>query len=652
MITIPIQIDITSGTAPYTFTFKSSNSLATFSNVSGQAVLQSGVYVAKTNVLYADKSYINSGTISVEVVDANGCVQVLSPLTINNPCTLQGSITNNGEFVFVASISGGSGQYSFDWSYNTSVFSLVDTNPTDNILTLAVTGYTPTSTPIQCLITDAVYGCTLNLSYSYTFCRPLVGNVVINLNCDTTTLTGCSLSPKSQFRNYNLIEAVRPCAGQTIDWTRTEFSLPVNTCIVNHNNGRISVATTRSDETLTASYRVAGTNGVSSQFATITITAPACNTHTTLSGVPTTLQLTADDSVSDVKKTSVGNRVSDSPTWSSFQFLNTPTFGTVSINPNKEIEYTITDITTTPSIPDVISWSVQDDNGNQINITDTVLRNVLPVPTTTTDTICAACNTQTAPFDVLANDTGDIDRSTLTITLNDPDIVIEKDSNNNLIFTALPGASFANLNAYKVANTQGAFSAPQNFIVQVACAGSNKTPTKDITCDVSKAFNIQDQFSGVNAFNVSFIETTPDLPTYISQGGVLSPIGDVDFTGIATYKNYTFQFTAENVTACAPQFNDIGILTVVHQPAPSITINTVTDNGDQTITVSFTYTGVNSPFSVTVNGTLANFKNGIIASNGSGTFTIWGVTGNNSINLSATSTCGTLISDVDNSITL
>lgn len=643
MITIPIQIDITSGTAPYTFTFKSSNSLATFSNVSGQAVLQSGVYVAKTNVLYADKSYINSGVISVEVVDANGCVQVLSPLTINNPCTLQGSITNNGEFVFVASISGGSGQYSFDWSYNTSVFSLADTNPTDNILTLAVTGYTPTSTPIQCLITDAVYGCTLSLSYSYIFCRPLVGNVVINLNCDTTTLTGCSLSPKSQFRNYNLIEAVRPCAGQTIDWTRTEFSLPVNTCIVNHNNGRISVATTRSDETFTASYRVAGTNGVSSQFAIITITAPACNTHTTLSGVPTTLQLTADDSVSDVKKTSVGNRVSDSPTWSSFQFLNTPAFGTVSINPNKEIEYTITDITTTPSIPDVISWSVQDDNGNQINITDTVLRNVLPVPTTTTDTICAACNTQTAPFDVLANDTGDIDRSTLTITLNDPDIVIEKDSNNNLIFTALPGASFANLNAYKVANTQGAFSAPQNFIVQVACAGSNKTPTKDITCDISKIFNIYDQFTSVNAFNLSFAESGIGTPYTTAGGTITGGFGTLDFSAIP-FGTYEFQMTAENVVACHPAFSDTGTLTVIHAATPHITIGTPTTVSTGIYTIPFTYSGIISPFVVTDDGVQANFHTGIVANSGSGTFTLFATAGS-VIVVSATTQCGVITSD-------
>jgi hypothetical protein len=399
-------------------------------------------------------------------------------------------------------------------------------------------------------------------------------------------------------------------------------------------------------------YRVRTTNGITSAYSTITITIPVCATAEKIfSGVPMTIQLTAEDNVSDKKTLPVEQRVGGNPDWSTFNFLNTPTWGTVIFNASREIKYTITDNTTSTSTPDVIKWSLQDSQGNQINITDTVMRDAVPVPVTTTETICNSCGETTGPVDILANDTGDIDRSTLTITLNDPDIVITKDNNNNLTFTSLPGASFANLNRYKVANTQGAYSAEQGFFVQTACVGSNNAPTLTLTCVPVKTFNIKNYFTNPNSFGDLFEEVTEDSPTYASQGGVISA-GSVNLTGKVN-KTYLFKYTAQNVTACSPQHDDSGILTVVHGETPNIIFTSAVDNGNGTSSYTIMFSGIVSSFLVTLNGTTPNFQSTInIVDNRFATFTLYNVAGLNTVLVQATSICGNTVTGTDATITI
>ena len=655
MITIPVSIDISGGQAPYIFTFTSSDSNVTFSNVTGTAAYSAGIYSATTDVLYSTQSLIDTTTISVTFVDANGCSKTI-PVTISNPCTLQSSITNNGEFVFVANTTGGSGGYSYQWSYDTSLWikAVGDNDEDDNYLSLILKDYPtiPSSTLIAVTITDS-NGCSLYKTYNYTFCQPSIATSIrLALVCDSKPVTGCS-SVVSQYRNLDLKQQVIPCSNQVINWTTVKFNVPLGLCVKHLGNGIITITSNlTTPQTKNITYTVRTISGIISATGIITVSIPACSGKNPFNGVSQTVQLTIEDIVGDEKFLNVESRVAGSPDWSTFTFTNTPNWGTVTFNGNRDIVYEIDDVTTTPSIPDTITWSLNDYSGGQINITDTILRNRIALPTTVTEVVCNACGQTSDPIDLTANDTGDIDKSTVTIVLNDPDIVITKDSNNDFIFTSLPGASFNNLNSYKVANTQGAYSAPQNFFVRTACVGTNPNPTLDLTCLVSKATNIKDQFTNSNSFGDVFTETTAETPTYTTQGGTIGGTGDLDFTSIATGRTYTFEYTAQNQGSCSPDWDDIGILTVIHGVTPFINFGTAVDNGNGTSTYPFTYSGITTPFSVTLNGVGATFQSGISANNGSGTFTLYNTSGTNTVVISATSICGVALSDTDATIVI
>lgn len=655
MITIPIQAKVTtSGThhGPYTCTFESTNTCATFSENNISVVANSAnEYIASTTITYTDENCISNSVITATFVNAKGCSET-KVIPVSNPCNLTHSIAPNGEFQFVATTTGGSGSYTYQWVFDNTVFKSVDNNIEDSILYLQIAGlFVPSTTTVQCIVTDNVYKCTKQASYSYNFCKPSVYQTRVGLVCNSTPLTGCSIGAiSSQYRNYVLSEAVRPCSGQVIDWSFLEMTEVPGVCIINNQDGTISIATNRTTaQVVNVLYRVKTTKGIVSDFGQLSITIPVCSATKKFSGTPMTIQLTADDSVSDVKTLPVESRVGGSADWSTFQFTNTPSWGTVTFNGSREIKYTITDLTTTPAVPDVIKWSLNDIYGNQINITDTVLRDVIAVPSTVTDSVCVTCGEYTT-VDVLANDTGDIDRSTLTIVLNDPDIVITKDTDNNLVFTALTGASLSNLNSYKVANTQGAFSATQNFFVHAACVGDITTPY-DLTCLPSKTFDLIDLFVGQNSFTQTYAETSTITPDYTTQGGtIVGALGTVNFTGInnGTYK---FEFTAGNVAACAGT-DDTGEVTIIHGATPNITFTTATDNGNGTSTYTFTYSGIASPYTVTLNGSAATFQSTVNASGGSGSFTIYNVSGVNTVVIQAATICGTTTNDTDNSITV
>jgi hypothetical protein len=544
----------------------------------------------------------------------------------------------------VATTTGGSGSYTYEWNYDTGLFEPNDSDLTDNALSLKLKkiAFPPLSSNISVLITDG-NGCTLQKNYLYNFCYPTITRATVPLVCTSESVRGCTLTVASAAFNYDLKPLVNVCANQVIDWTKLTLNTPTQFC-VNHLGGGIINIASSSVNGLSGiiNYTVITTSGLQSTGQLI-VNAPICTLRPQFAGVPTTIQLKAGDVIGTDKLINVEQRIAGTPNWSTFAFTNTPTWGTVTLNGNREIVYDITNILTTPTVPDVIKWTLQDYSGNQINITDTVLRDILALPVTTTETICNSCGETTTPQDLLANDTGAIDRSTVQIVLNDPDIVISKDTNNNFIFTSLPGASFGNLNSYKVANTQGAFSPNQNFLVQVACVGSVPNPTLDLTCVPSKVFNIRNQFVSPNSFGDVFVETTPALPTYASQGGVISVGGDVTLTGLVN-KTYTFQYTAQNVVSCSPTHDDTGILTVVHSATPNINLSAATLVSIGVYSFTFTYSGIASNFVVTDDGLPANFHTGIVANGGTGSFTLYAAS-TSSIVISATTVCGNTTTD-------
>jgi hypothetical protein len=657
MITIPVSVDITGGTAPYIFTFSSNNTNVTFSNVTGTATsLGNSYYVALTDVIYTNQVDIDTTIITCSFTDANGCSTILTPVVVNNPCTLQSTISNNGEFVFVANTTGGSGGYTYQWMYDTAIWSLQnnDNDSTDNFLSLKLKDYPtlPTSTLIAVTITDT-NGCSLYKTYTYGFCKPVLTTKSVALVCDNTPNNGCT-NIISQIRGVNLNDAVTLCSNQVIAWPTLEFTIPFGICLKHLGGGVVFISSSLTTaQTLNISYTVRTISGIKSEVGTIVVTTPNCIVERpSLYGVPQTIQLTIKDIVTDEKLLNVESRVAGTPDWSTFAFTNTPSWGTVTFNGNRDIVYEITNVATTPTVPDIITWSLNDFSGNQINITDTVLRNRIALPVTTSETICNTCGSVSPAFDVLANDTGSIDRSTLTLTLVDPDLTIVKDGDNNLIVTSSPGASFSNLSRYKVANIQGAFSAEQGFFTSAACAGEIRNPNKNITCDVSKTFNLLDLFVNYNAFGLVYTETTPGATTYASEGGlIVGGSGTLDFTGIAE-GTYTFEVTFENIGACSPTYDDIGTATIIHGEVPHITFSSATDNGNGTSTYIWNYANLIGSYTVTLNGSPASFLVPPTGTSGTGNMTIYNVAGVNTVVIAAANICGGVATDTDNSITV
>jgi hypothetical protein len=279
-------------------------------------------------------------------------------------------------------------------------------------------------------------------------------------------------------------------------------------------------------------------------------------------------------------------------------------------------------------------------------MTDIVNRNVVATPVTAGDTICAKCNTPTVATDVTANDTGTIDKSTIQITSITSDVQYSQDANNDLIFTALPDPSLNRIVQYLVKNTQGVDSNTSNIVLSVTCAG---TPLdQNITCWASKVFDLLDYFEDAAAISYTFTETTTGT-TYTSQGGTIgAATGTVDFTSINA-GTYTFEITAVGAGGCSGSGDDTAEIEITLNDAPSLTIDSVVNNGDDTGTVNFTIVGLSSTASLVVlnNAGAVTYTITPSISGTSGTFTINLVSGNNDVSITALSICNTILTDND-----
>jgi len=667
MITIPVSISVDNdangipkGTAPYTYTISSNNpTCVSFSSSTGTIPLVDDTYTVEIDVMYATETCITTSLVNITIVDANGCSSTISPLVIDNPCDITTDITSDGEFVFVATTTGGSGSYTYDWTYDKTIFTKsTDLEDVDNSISLSLKDYKviPTSTVIDVIVTDS-NGCTKSDSYTYVFCEPTTATINISLNCNSTAVSGCTTT-YSQYGNINLVPNITLCAGQELDWSTFAFNAPSHLCLVHNGNGNVTITSnSRLPKTANLTYWVKTISGVRIKTGTIVVKTPTCDEITEFSGIGDIIQLTASDIVTDVKVSPVEPRVSGTPNWSTFTFTNTPSWGTVTLNASREIEYEITNLATTPTVPDTITWSMNDYSGNQINITDVVMRNVIAAPVTVGDTICLPCGEVSSPIDILANDTGNIDRSTLTFTVVDNDITITKDTDNNIIFTVSPTVQgFNNINLYKVANSQGVFSATAIAAVVTVCSGI--PDDFDLTCEISKAFDIYDRFIDPIGLNWNITETTTVAPTYTTQGGVITnPTnqGSVDFTGIDTDRTYTFQLATENTGTCPGVF-DYQEVSIYHGVTPHITFGTAVDNGNGTSLYPFSYSGITSPFAITLNGSPASFQNTVnlnpVGDGGSGIFILYNVGGLNTVVMTANNKCGGAIVATDATLTI
>lgn len=641
MITINYSFDIASGTAPYTYLFNNTSTCATFS--SPESTLTADGTLTQT-ITYADEDCINNSNVTLSVTDANGCSEVIA-VQLNNPCSTALSAILQQNFNFYVIASGGSPSYSYDWTYDDNIFDIADSNPTDGSLNLT---YNPSISPVPQTSIISVEasdsnGCTATETYTVNFNIPELNNAGFTLPC----------SSNNQFSTdyYGTFQLTASNASD-IDWSTLSITGGTNLQYTVLANGWVQLGVDGTGGTsLVLQASVQNNLGINSELATITLSLPTC--FSALSAdrdcyavtASQVYQLTADNAISDVIIIDIEGQIfsSDTIDWTTFQFLNTPLYGTVVLNNATQIEYTITSLTGTDI--DSIKWSVENECGKVLTNTDIINRDVIPAPVTVGEFICMTCNNPTTATDITVNDTGDIDKSTIEFTLIPSDVQYTKDSDNNFIFTALPDSSLSRTLQYRVANSQGIYSNTSNIILSVACAGTPNN--QDITCWVTKTFDLLDYFIDANANSYLFAETTTGATTYVGQGGTIGvSTGSVDFTGITT-GTYTFQLTAEGSASCTGT-DDTAELEITVRDTPNIGITTSVNNGNDTATITFDAVGINglNTLSIVNNGFAATFSIQPIIANNIGTFTCYLTSGvTNTITVQALSECNTILSD-------
>lgn len=135
---------------------------------------------------FDNESCINTSTISIKVTDANGCPKT-QIVNFPSPCSnfTVNSITESAGNVFSVSASAPNcASVTFDWDYDTSIFSTTSLSSgafTSSLdLNFNAVSNLPSSTIIRCTVTDC-NNCSKTVTYNKSICVPQAENIVVNM---------------------------------------------------------------------------------------------------------------------------------------------------------------------------------------------------------------------------------------------------------------------------------------------------------------------------------------------------------------------------------------------------------------------------------------------------------------------------------------
>lgn len=637
MISQTFSFPVSGGVAPYTYQFNTTDTCIGFDALSGTLATDGTITSVFT---FENETCINNSNVSLTVVDSDGCSESFTVI-LSNPCTLTALDITQNDFEFSTLGSGGTPGYSYEWRFNENLFNLASPNATSPSIQLT---FAPTIDPIpfssniSVTVSDS-NGCSVIKDYEIAFDIP-------RLSINGSFVLPCSTLNNCNSNHYNTLQLTGLSSSSTINWDT--LTITGATCWNHLGNGLVEIGYDASNTTTIAvqfSASVQNDLGISSNILLIPTSVLACleeRTDNYLISTPTVIQLTAEDAVTDVKTIDVGSKTLSSSTidWSTFAFITPPAFGNATFNGNQEIEYEITSLVGTTT--DTITWSVSNTSGLTVTITEVINRAIIAAPVTIGESVCSSCNNPTAEIDILANDTGDIDRDTVTIISSDPDVSFTKTVDNNYIFTTMPSAGLTSALQYNVANSQGVLSNNSTILISSICAGS--ADNQDITCFASKAFDLIDYYSDVFGltYNIAEVGTAYGL-----QGGIINnptTTGSVDFTGLNP-GTYVFELTMNGVGTCAAT-TDTEQITITLGVEPSLTIGAVVNNGNDTATINFTVENIpTSNITITDNAVNATFVQPISVTGTAGTCVINLVTGANAVVITGLSNCNTVLTD-------
>lgn len=485
MINISRSILIKNGQAPYGYTWVTNNPCVVFDTPSGTT---NGP--VNTVVSFSDQTCLQGASVSLTVVDANGCSNSI-PVTFVDVCNglsasinLQMGISTTGEplFTYIPVAVGGTGQYTYKWFYDTTLLEKI--SDTKNLV--AKLKKPATSVTVKLVVADS-NGCEIEVMKTQTLCAPTISN---------STTQGCrDLASNFVYLGQRILSA-RTCPNQPINWSSAEFTTPAGvTATIDStvgNNAWLNIAVDTAILTnldFTIDWTVRDQFGIISNSATITVNLVTCATGNMIGTVPYSFTLPCNPELPystkfDLDSPSAPYIVSSCPiNWSSFSFvpqvgqtlvsptqLTTP-YGSVILTMDHEIKYTQTSAGTGTL---VVAYQV---SNTCVPILSTGVTyayfnlTCIEAPVTDNLTICSSCE---VPFTITPVITsGVVDPATVTITSGPyHGMAIVDPIHGTIIYTADPGYSGADQITYQVSGYNADTTSNESTItISVICAG-------------------------------------------------------------------------------------------------------------------------------------------------------------------------------------
>ena len=559
MITIRKEVLITQGAGPYTYQWINSSTGCgvIFSNPSGSTTSS-----VETDVTFSTLACITTAAISLQIIDAEGCSNEF-PITFTNPCETS-PITSFSQQVNDATIQltaiTTNQNLTYGWLFDDSIFSLVTTN--ENNITLTVNESRPNvaSSNITLLVTDTVYGCSWTETYTYNFCQPTALN---------ETLSICQF--EGEISTASICFDATSCAAG-INWSTLELVLPSGFTFAQSSDGCgiITAGIGTLEGSYTGTWTVNDLQGGLSSQGTIFISLTPCFGGTSCIAAPAFVKsLTCEDisllpgvyplvDLDDLVVT--GGCAID---WSTFYFvaglgqttsgtgigaiLNT-TFGSVSLNANHELVYTFTSQPTGSA--ESVTWSLGSFNGDQTgNVQILISYDCTAVPVAVDDAFTITCEEPYPFHDILANDTGGINPSSVAISTYPTEGTVIVNAAGEVQYDPLTTTIGDVTFGYQVFDYNNQLSNEAIVTITVICAGQDTIIDQcgDVTVTPF------DLLGGVKTENGTWVRTSVSGP---AAPGTFD--GTLDFTGEVDGV-YTYEYTVTD-----GPLSDTAILTINH----------------------------------------------------------------------------------------
>jgi len=475
-------INVTDGTAPYTYQWSADQSCVSFSQASGTTQNE-----IETEVIFNSQDCFDlSPTITLTVTDANGCTSS-STISVGNPCTslAMSAITVTDTNTF--SVSAGSPSCSstnIQWIYDNSIYDKESENSSNFSSTLNLKYkegvVLPSSTTIKAIATDCK-NCVKEVTKQHSVCIPQAQPVTIFLNYNENT--GLLESGDYQF------SMPTNCANYVYNLDKLAINLPNHISIipVSASEGIYKFQTTPEYEssTISGTYSVVSTENVKSTTASITLNTGQVSTDASIDAIDKTFSLPISASSGDTFSIPIDSELIlngltlASVDWSSFQIVTPPNSDSPSITLSTNIngQHIINYEVPNPiSSTDSFSWVICDITGEvcsrSINYTIT---ESLAAPVANDDSVTITCGTTTT-FPILDNDTpgsGVLAPSTVTIKSNPSKGTAIANSNGTITYSALSKAVGTDTFTYTVKNSNNVESNTATVTVTINCAGQD-----------------------------------------------------------------------------------------------------------------------------------------------------------------------------------